>query len=125
MEKLADTGQRQLRLHRLAGRGAEGARRGGRRHARHRRQGRQDPGRVQPARASPRYRLIGYENRVLQRQDFNNDRKDAGDIGAGHSVTALYEIVPAGEPIDMPGRGRVEVSAAGAAWLPRRSRTRR
>ena len=40
------------------------------------------------------YRLIGYENRSLQAQDFNNDRKDAGDIGAGHSVTALFEIVP-------------------------------
>jgi Ca-activated chloride channel homolog len=38
------------------------------------------------------YRLIGYENRVLQREDFNNDKVDAGDIGAGHSVTALYEI---------------------------------
>src|SRR6056297_2803458 len=38
------------------------------------------------------YRLIGYENRVLEREDFNNDAVDAGDIGAGHSVTALYEI---------------------------------
>jgi len=42
------------------------------------------------------YRLIGYENRALREQDFNNDRVDAGDIGAGHQVTALYEIVPAG-----------------------------
>ncbi|WP_202617303.1 vWA domain-containing protein [Roseimaritima sediminicola] len=42
------------------------------------------------------YRLIGYENRVLESQDFNDDTKDAGEIGAGHSVTALYEIVPAG-----------------------------
>lgn len=42
------------------------------------------------------YRLIGYENRVLQTEDFDNDAKDAGDIGAGHTVTALYEIVPAG-----------------------------
>lgn len=40
------------------------------------------------------YRLIGYENRVLAAQDFNNDKKDAGEIGAGHNVTALYEIVP-------------------------------
>ncbi|MFC3552449.1 von Willebrand factor type A domain-containing protein [Lysobacter cavernae] len=40
------------------------------------------------------YRLIGYENRVLQREDFANDRVDAGDIGAGHEVTALYEITP-------------------------------
>ena len=46
------------------------------------------------------YRLIGYENRALQHQDFNDDRKDAGEIGAGHSVTALYEIVPPGEPVD-------------------------
>jgi Ca-activated chloride channel family protein len=42
------------------------------------------------------YRLIGYENRVLNNEDFNNDKKDAGDIGAGHTVTALYEIVPVG-----------------------------
>ncbi len=41
------------------------------------------------------YRLIGYENRVLKNEDFNNDKKDAGDLGAGHSVTALYEIIPA------------------------------
>jgi Ca-activated chloride channel family protein len=39
------------------------------------------------------YRLIGYENRVLQNEDFNDDRKDAGDIGAGHTVTALYELL--------------------------------
>ncbi|WP_114954011.1 vWA domain-containing protein [Sphingosinicella terrae] len=50
------------------------------------------------------YRLIGYENRTLAEEDFDNDRVDAGDIGAGHQVTALYEIVPAG------GRG----------WLPER-----
>ncbi|ODS00683.1 hypothetical protein AUC68_13895 [Methyloceanibacter methanicus] len=42
------------------------------------------------------YRLIGYETRVLNREDFNNDKVDAGEIGAGHTVTALYEIVPAG-----------------------------
>jgi len=42
------------------------------------------------------YRLIGYENRALREEDFNNDRVDAGDIGAGHQVTAIYEIVPAG-----------------------------
>ena len=47
------------------------------------------------------YRLIGYENRILNKEDFNDDRKDAGDIGSGHTVTALYEIVPAGsaEPV--------------------------
>jgi Ca-activated chloride channel family protein len=42
------------------------------------------------------YRLIGYENRMLNKEDFNNDLKDAGDMGAGHNVTALYEIIPAG-----------------------------
>jgi Ca-activated chloride channel family protein len=40
------------------------------------------------------YRLIGYENRVLAREDFDDDKKDAGEIGAGHAVTALYELVP-------------------------------
>ncbi|MCS4315274.1 Ca-activated chloride channel family protein [Pseudomonas sp. BIGb0381] len=43
------------------------------------------------------YRLLGYENRALKREDFNNDKVDAGEIGAGHTVTALYEIVPKGE----------------------------
>jgi Ca-activated chloride channel family protein len=42
------------------------------------------------------WRLIGYENRVLATEDFDNDAKDAGEIGAGHTVTALYELVPAG-----------------------------
>jgi len=42
------------------------------------------------------YRLVGYENRALRREDFANDKVDAGDIGAGHEVTALYELVPAG-----------------------------
>ena len=42
------------------------------------------------------YRLIGYENRVLAARDFNDDTKDAGEIGAGHTVTALYEVIPAG-----------------------------
>jgi len=44
------------------------------------------------------YRLIGYENRMLKREDFNNDKVDAGDIGAGHNVTALYEVTFHGEP---------------------------
>jgi Ca-activated chloride channel family protein len=50
------------------------------------------------------YRLIGYENRVLAAEDFNDDKKDAGEIGAGHSVTALYEIVPVGisSPVTVP-----------------------
>jgi Ca-activated chloride channel family protein len=42
------------------------------------------------------YRLLGYEDRMLNKEDFNNDKKDAGDMGSGHTVTALYEIVPAG-----------------------------
>ena len=49
------------------------------------------------------YRLIGYENRLLKAEDFNDDRKDAGEIGAGHSVTALYEIVPVGVALPAPG----------------------
>jgi Ca-activated chloride channel homolog len=44
------------------------------------------------------YRLIGYENRALAREDFDNDHKDAGDIGAGHTVTALYEVILVGAP---------------------------
>ena len=43
------------------------------------------------------YRLVGYENRLLREEDFNNDRVDAGDIGAGHNITALYEIIPQGK----------------------------
>jgi len=42
------------------------------------------------------YRLVGYENRMLNKEDFNNDKKDAGDLGSGHTVTALYEIIPVG-----------------------------
>jgi len=55
-----------------------------------------NPGRIQA------YRLIGYENRILRHQDFNDDTKDAGEIGAGHTVTALYELVPVGVEIDIP-----------------------
>ena len=47
------------------------------------------------------YRLLGYEDRLLRDEDFANDVKDAGDVGAGHTVTALYEIVPAGAPLDV------------------------
>jgi Ca-activated chloride channel family protein len=42
------------------------------------------------------YRLIGYENRMLAKEDFNDDKKDAGELGSGHTVTALYEIIPVG-----------------------------
>ncbi len=48
------------------------------------------------------YRLIGYKNRRLADEDFNNDQKDAGEMGAGHTVTALYEIIPAGENAEVP-----------------------
>jgi Ca-activated chloride channel homolog len=53
-----------------------------------------------PARVQA-YRLIGYENRALRDEEFDDDRKDAGDMGAGHSVTALYEVVPSGVPLDV------------------------
>ena len=53
-----------------------------------------------PARVQA-YRLIGYENRLLRNEDFTDDRKDAGDMGAGHSVTALYEIILTGVPLDV------------------------
>ena len=51
-----------------------------------------------PARVGA-YRLIGYENRLLADEDFNDDTKDAGELGAGHTVTALYEVVPVGQPL--------------------------
>lgn len=54
------------------------------------------------------YRLIGYENRMLAREDFNNDKVDAGEIGAGHRVTALYEVIPAG------AKGRIDPLRYGA-----------
>jgi Ca-activated chloride channel homolog len=59
-----------------------------------------------PARVQS-YRLIGYENRMLAKEDFNNDAVDAGDIGAGHTVTALYEVVPVG--VDEDGTPRPSV----------------
>ncbi len=49
------------------------------------------------------YRLVGYENRLLEAEDFNNDKEMGGDMGVGHTVTALYEIVPVGIPSDMVG----------------------
>ncbi len=50
------------------------------------------------------YRLLGYENRLLSKEDFNDDRKDAGEMGAGHRVTALYEVVPVGAtPVAVQG----------------------
>ena len=49
------------------------------------------------------YRLLGYENRMLRAEDFNNDKVDGGEVGSGHSVTALYEIIPAGSDEAVPG----------------------
>ncbi len=68
------------------------------------------------------YRLIGYENRQLQREDFNNDKVDAGDIGAGHSVTALYEVVFQGEPgrvdaLRYAPKPEAKIRAQEFAWL--------
>jgi Ca-activated chloride channel family protein len=48
------------------------------------------------------YRLIGYENRLLNNEDFNDDKKDAGEMGSGHNVTALYELVPTGSDESLP-----------------------
>ncbi|MBK9263002.1 MAG: VWA domain-containing protein [Polyangiaceae bacterium] len=59
------------------------------------------------------FRLIGYENRMLAHRDFNDDRKDAGDIGAGHSVTALYEVVIAGAKQDKPGTDPLKYQSPG------------
>ena len=57
------------------------------------------------------YRLIGYETRSLRREDFNNDAVDAGDIGAGHTVTALYEITPVGSPAQLSDPLRYQTQA--------------
>ena len=57
------------------------------------------------------YRLLGYENRVLAAQDFNDDKKDAGEIGAGHTVTALYELIPAGKAGKKEAKKLPEVDA--------------
>jgi len=54
------------------------------------------------------YRLIGYENRALRNEDFNNDLKDAGEMGAGQTVTVLYQVVPRGVPINTPGAPGVD-----------------
>jgi Ca-activated chloride channel family protein len=61
------------------------------------------------------YRLIGYETRLLRREDFANDKVDSGDVGAGHSVTALYEIVPTGGKVRLVDDLRYGNPAAGSA----------
>jgi Ca-activated chloride channel homolog len=68
------------------------------------------------------YRLIGYENRMLDKEDFNDDKKDAGELGSGHTVTALYEIIPAGvksqflkdvDPLKYQSGKRIKVKSMG------------
>lgn len=61
------------------------------------------------------YRLVGYENRLLRKEDFNDDRKDAGEIGEGHTVTALYEIVPAGGTVPGPSVDPLKYQRPGPA----------
>ncbi|MBX9624835.1 MAG: VWA domain-containing protein [Gemmataceae bacterium] len=64
------------------------------------------------------YRLIGYENRLLKDEDFKNDAKDAGDMGSGHQVTVLYEVVPVGVKIDLPGVDPLKYQAAKGEAAP-------
>ena len=80
-----------------------------------------------PAQVSE-YRLLGYENRALKREDFSNDKVDAGEIGAGHTVTALYEVVPVGgkgwlEPLRYQQAAKVGSPAGELAWLRIRYKT--
>ncbi len=81
------------------------------------------------------YRLIGYENRMLESRDFNDDAKDAGEVGAGHSVTALYEIVPQGtdlpesvsdvDPLRYQKTSDTETSTNGNEWMAVKLRYKR
>jgi Ca-activated chloride channel family protein len=71
-----------------------------------------------PARVAE-YRLIGYETRMLRREDFNNDRVDAGEIGSGHAVTAIYELTPpGGRTLNEPLRYQQATQAPSAATGP-------
>lgn len=63
-----------------------------------------NPSRVQA------YRLVGYENRALRNEEFNDDKKDAGDMGAGHTVTALYELIPTGVKTNFPSIDRSTIA---------------
>jgi Ca-activated chloride channel family protein len=64
------------------------------------------------------FRLIGYENRIMAHQDFNDDTKDAGEIGAGHHVTALYELVPAGKEGELAGVDPLKYSKPSSSKSP-------
>ncbi|MBN2890786.1 MAG: von Willebrand factor type A domain-containing protein [Bacteroidales bacterium] len=59
------------------------------------------------------YRLIGYENRILAKEDFDNDKKDAGELGAGHTVTAIYEIIPANSDEEVQKVGDLKYQQTG------------
>ena len=65
------------------------------------------------------YRLIGYENRLLAAKDFNDDKKDAGEIGSGYSMTAFYEIIPAGGKVPGGEGSESQVSKAQGYWQQR------
>ena len=54
------------------------------------------------------YRLVGYENRMLRKEDFDDDTKDAGELGAGHTVTVLYELIPADSDEEIPGSAKLK-----------------
>ena len=121
MEKLADKGNGNYAYIDTLSRGAQGARRGDGRHAGHHRQGREDPGRVQPGRGRELSAASATRTACCATEDFNDDTKDAGEIGAGHTVTALYEVVPARRGLDGPRRGPAAVPGRRAA--DRRPRT--
>ena len=99
MEKLADKGNGNYAYIDSLGEARKVLVERGRRDAGDGREGREDPGRVQPGEVAS-YRLIGYENRLLRNEDFNDDGEDAGEMGAGQTVTAFYEVVPARGPSD-------------------------
>ena len=61
------------------------------------------------------YRLIGYENRMMANEDFEDDKKDAGEIGAGQTITALYEIIPA-EGFGRDASGRFQCPLQKGTW---------
>src|SRR5205814_1230667 len=76
-----------------------------------------------PARVAS-YRLIGYEKWMLRKEDFNNDKVDAGEIGAGHTVTALYEVVPVGLSGRMKAKARMRmvIVPVSSSWCVRHIR---
>ena len=63
------------------------------------------------------YRLVGYDNRIMAAEDFSDDTKDAGEIGSGHSVTALYEIVPVGSEVELKYQPEKNVRSEDGEWL--------